>query len=153
MGLQCYLQCDKSLALLVIKRLVSCFIPPYHLSTWHTSCMYYWITHKILTGGILMVSQYMLTEQYSYSKCKNWNVLLHWNWPLTLTSRQGKGWCPNTILSIWPWPSTVTNKNSLGMVKVGLHTKNQGQRSNCSNKIGWKLGRMGTAKSIIPLLR
>ena len=75
-----------------------------------------------------------------------WLIISIWHWPLaydldlrllTLISNQDEGkkqQCPDTIFSIWPWPTTLTYNPSLPRVKVDPCAKNQGQRSNGSNR-------------------
>ncbi len=131
---------------IVIMRLVSCFIPPYHLSTWHTSCMYYWITYKILTWQILMVSQYMswLSSTHTlWQKIKMYTYIDLDLWPWPQSKTKGNVQIRFSAFDIDLWPLNLTNNHSLG------REKNQDRRSNGSNRRGWKLGRMDTAKFII----
>ncbi len=57
-----------------------------------------------------------------------------WPWPLTLTLMWGKIDVKTQFLTFDLWPTTLTNNPSLAKVKVKLHTKYQGRRSNSSSR-------------------
>ncbi len=66
-----------------------------------------------------------------------------WPWPLTLiltfdlTLKQGDSDVKTRFLAFDLWPKTLTYNYNLAKVKVNLHTKYQGHRSNGS---AWEVG-------------